>query len=225
MPAARNAGGGRWPALYGRAMRVDWVPVSAAMLVTGAMALVLGSFLTPSAETATEALRLVEEQDNRWLAVAVMYFLAAVTLVLGLPAVLLLFVAAGRRTAIAATGVLAVGYVGTAGYAMVLVFLRALVLADAVDAQGLSDASSELGLRVFLVGWVAAFYLGELLLAVALLRAHVVAVWIPLALLAHIALLPASRILPSSLEDVSTLFVAAAFSGLAIAAVDRGTPG
>ncbi|WP_460800131.1 hypothetical protein [Nocardioides pacificus] len=205
-------------------MRVDWVPVSAAMLVTGAMALVLGTFLTPAGETATQTLRLIEAQDGRWMAVAVMYFLAAVTLILGLPTVLTLFGSRGQRTAIASVLVLSIGYVGVAGYAMVLVFFRALVLSDAVRADRLSEASENLGLVIFLIGWVAAFYIGELLLAVALLRAGVVAVWIPLALLAHIALLPIAGLLPDGSENAGILFVAAAYSGIAIAAVDRGRP-
>lgn len=209
---------------YGESMRLDWVPVSAAMLVTGVMALVLGTFLTPSAESASQALRLVEEQDNRWMVVAVMYFLAAVTLILGLPTVLTLFSGPGHRMAIASTVVLAVGYVGIAGYAMTMVFFRALVISDAVRADQMTEVTAEPGLVVFLIGWVAAFYIGELLLAIALLHARVVAWWIPLALLGHIALLPLSAVLPDGVDNVSILLVAAAFSGIAIAAVDRGRP-
>ena len=63
-------------------MRIDWVPASAALLVTGGLALALAAIMTPTGSSSAETLRLVQDSDNRWLAVAVIYFLAAV-LVLG----------------------------------------------------------------------------------------------------------------------------------------------
>ena len=204
-------------------MRNDWVPVSASMLVTGAMALLLGSVLMPAAGDAADSIRSVQENDNRWLVVSVMYFLAAATLTLGLPAVLTLFERRGVRLAMASALVLAVGFVGTAGYAMLMVFFRALVLTQTIQDKGLSEVTHETGLSVFLFGWIAAFYLGELLLAIALLMARTTPVWVPAALIVHVLLMPVNSMLPHYLSSVTVLLTVLAFSGMAITASSRVT--
>ncbi len=166
----------------------DWLPVSAAALVAGAMALLLATVLTTDGATAQETFLTVREQSGRWLGGAVMYFLASVGLILGLPAIIVLVQGRGRRTAMTACVVLAVGYLGTAGYAALLIFFRALVVTDALTPAALENAATETGLLGYVVAWVGAFYLGELLLAAALWRAgpDVIARWVPLALLGHV---------------------------------------
>lgn len=194
-----------------RLVRVhDWLPVSAAALVTGAMALLLASVLTQNGETAADTLLIVEEASGRWLGGALMYFLASVGLVLGLPSIIVLVRGPGRRTTMAACSVLAVGYVGTAAYAAMLVFLRALVVTDSVDAAAIDDVSDEAGLLVFVAIWVGAFYVGELLLAVALLRAGpgVIGRWVPVLLVLHIAVALASPVAPDWVGRVAVVLAA-----------------
>ena len=107
--------------------QLDWIPASAAVLVTGAMALAAGSLLTPSGSTASQTIRVVQQQDARWMVAAVIYFVASVALTLGLPSVLYLFDGRGRVLGAVSGVVLAVGFIGTAGYSMLMVFFRALV--------------------------------------------------------------------------------------------------
>src|SRR4051794_9054499 len=122
---------------------MDWLPVSAALLLTGALALCLGAFLLPSTNDAGDTLRIVEEQGGQWLAAAAVFFLSAVFLPLGLPAVLTLFRARrGWTLGMISAIVLAFGFIGTAGFAMLMVFVRSLVIADALREQGLQDAST-----------------------------------------------------------------------------------
>jgi hypothetical protein len=152
----------------------------------------------------------VQEESGRWLGGSLMYLLASVGLVLGLPSIIVLVRGPGRRTTMAACSVLAVGYVGTAGFAALLVFLRALVLTDGVDAAAIEDVSDEAGLVTFLAIWVGAFYLGELLLAVALLRAgtEVIGLWVPALLLAHVVVSLGARATPDWVSQASVLLAA-----------------
>lgn len=194
----------------------DWLPVSAASLVTGAMALLLASVLTQNGSDAAETFAIVQEQGGRWLGGAVMFFLASVGLMLGLPTIVVLVQARGRRTALAACVVLAIGFLGTAGYAALLIFFRALVLTDGVTVEATEAVNSETGLLVFLVIWIGAFYVGELLLAVALLRAgaRVVPRWIPVLLLLHVGSILLSGA-PDWVGKVTVLLLVLPLCGLA----------
>lgn len=202
-------------------MRIDWVPFSATSLVAGATALSVSALLRPTGESSRQALRLVEEQDGRWLAVALLYFVASVTLTAGLPCVLTLFESKGYRTCLLALGVFTIGAVGIAGYAMLLAFFRALVIEDEIASSAFDHALDEPGLAVFLYGWVLAFYLGELLLAVALFRAGTVPRWVPGLLVAHVALLPVTAALPPVFRSLSVVLITVALAGVGIAANSR----
>ena len=101
---------------------------------------------------------------------------------------------------------------------MMLVFFRALAVNDAIDAGAIDQVSSEVGLSVFLLGWIGAFYLGELLLAIALLRAGNTPQWIPAALLLHVALFPVSALLRFEVQPLTALLVTVALCGVGITA-------
>lgn len=200
---------------------LDWVPVSSALLVTGGMALSFGSMLSPTGGDSQDSLAIVQQHDGRWLAVAVIYFIASVALTLGLPSILSVFDRRGRVLGTTSAVVLSVGFIGTAGFAMLMVFFRALVITGSVRGQGIDDVTHETGLSIFLYGWIAAFYLGELLLAIALLRARTTPRWIPLVLIAHVLTLPISSFLPELVGKATVLLVAMGFAGIAIEAVAR----
>jgi hypothetical protein len=195
---------------------MDWLPVSAALLLTGALALCLGSFLLPSTEDAADTLRIVEDQGGQWLAAAAIFFLAAVFLTLGLPAILTLFNGRGSRLGMVSTALLAFGFIGTAGFAMLLAFVRALVISDALVDEGLEAAGSETGLVVFLYVWIGGLYLGELLLGIALLRAGTTPRWVPIALILHVLTLPVSNVLPDAVSKATVLLLVVGFAGIAI---------
>lgn len=202
-------------------MHVDWVPYSATSLVAGASALVVGAVLVPGDTDSGEALQIVMQHDSRWLAVAAFYFLGAVALTIGVPAVLTLLDSRSTRLGLLGAGVFVVGCLGTAGYAMLLVMIRALVRADALAEGSLNDLAADAGLGVFLYGWVAAFYLGELLLGIALLRARTTPRWMPGLLLAHVAALPVAVLLPQQVSAGTVLLSTLGFAGLGIAASSR----
>ena len=199
-------------------MRIDWVPYSAAALVLGATALSVGALILPSGDSAASTLQMAQNEDGRWLAVAVLYFLAAVTLTLGMPSALTLFQTRGTRFGLTAIGVFTIGCIGLAGFSMLLVFFRALAESPGIDTAAIESASSELGLTVFLFGWIAAFYLGELLLGIALLRAGNLPIWIPAALLLHVVLLPISAILGFDNPPITAVLITVALCGVGITA-------
>jgi hypothetical protein len=199
-------------------MRIDWVPYSAAALVLGATALSVGALILPSGDSAASTLEVAQNEGGRWLAVAVLYFIAAVTLTLGMPSALTLFQTRGTKFGLTAVGVFTIGCIGLAGFAMMLVFFRALAKSEAIKEGAIESASSELGLSLFLLGWIGAFYIGELLLGIALLRAGNLPIWIPAALLLHVALLPISAILGFDDPPITALLITVALCGIGITA-------
>lgn len=199
-------------------MRIDWVPFSASSLVAGATMLSIGALMMPAAEDSTDTLQLAQEEGGRWLAVSGLYFVAAVLLTIGLPAILVLFDRKGARIGLTAVSVFAIGSVGTAGFAMILAFFRALVTHDALDVDALDAASQDTGFLVFLYGWILAFYLGELLLAIALWRARSAPMWIAGLLVLHVALFPFSQVLPQDVQPLTALLITVALSGVGITA-------
>jgi len=203
---------------YGVLVRMDWVPVSAALLLTGALALCLGGFLLPQSDNGADSLRIVQEQGGQWMAAAVILFIASICLSLGLPAILTLLQRRGWTVGVIAAAVLEVGFIGTAGFAMLMAFFRALVVTDTVKTQGINDLASDAGLAVFLYAWIAGLYLGELLLAIALLRARTTPRWVPLALVAHVVTFPISGLLPEYLSKATVLLLLLGFAGIAIQA-------
>jgi hypothetical protein len=202
-------------------MRWDWIPLSASALVIGVMAMVFGALLNPvpPGGDAAETVATVALASGRWLGMAVMYFLASVALTLGLPAVLSLFIERGRRVGVAAVIVLSVGIIGTSGYAVLLVFFRALVRGEAIRTGGLERVTSDVGLGSFLYGWIGCFYGGVLLLGLALLVARRTSVWISVLLFVFVALLPFAGSLGRVGQVMQTLCLAFAFTGVAMAAV------
>jgi len=204
-------------------MRSDWIPLSASALVIGVMALVFGSLLNPADADASsaETMRLVSTEGGRWLGMSVMYFGSSVALTLGLPALLSLFTHKGRRIGLIAVAVFSVGVIGTSGYAMLLVFFRALVKAGAIEDAKLEQVTSDNGLGLFLYGWIAGFYVGLLLIAVALFVAKQTPLWVPILLVAFVALFPFTAYIGKIGQVAQVMGLAVAFTGVAIAAVNR----
>jgi len=204
-------------------MRLDWVPFSAASLVIGATALAVASLLLPSYAEAAMTVQMAPSQAGLWLAVAVLYFFAGIMLTLGMPSILTLFRVRGARFALTAVGIFTASAAGTAGFAMLLMFVRALVMNDAIPDATVLDVTHDTGLTGFLYIWIGALVLGELLLALALLRARATPRWIPVVLLVHVALLVVAPYLPDFIGSASPLLVLVALSGLGIRAASERT--
>ena len=206
-------------------MRFDWVPWSASALVIGVMSLVFGSLLNPAPAGAStgETLRVVSEASGQYLAMAVMFFFASVTLTFGLPAILSVFDRRGRRLGLVGVGVFTIGTVGTCGYAMLMVFFRALVHVGALHRSELDKVTSDTGLSMFLFTWIAGFYGGVLLIAIALFLARSVPRWVPALMVAFVAAFPLTSTLGRVGMAAQVLALAVAFTGIAMAAVSGDT--
>lgn len=204
-------------------MRSDLVPFSASALVVGVMCLVLGSALNPAngGEDASGAVAVVLEGSGRWLGMAVMYFLASVALTLGLPAVLSVLPGRGRTIGLVGVAVFSLGVIGTAAYAMLLLFFRAVVVEGAIAAEEMEAVVGDHGLILFLFGWVGAFYLGVLVLALAFFRARTTPLWSTGLLVVFVAMLPLTLTFGRVAALAQTLVLAVAFTAVAIAAVNR----
>lgn len=205
-------------------MRSDWIPLSASALVVGAMAMVFGALLNPQSgadESAAETLRVVTEDGGRWLGMSVMYFFASVALTLGLPSLLSLFVDRGRRTGFVAVGVFSIGVVGLSGFAMLLVFFKALAGANAIQDTRVDAATEDLGLSVFLYGWIVSFYAGLLLVALALFMAKKTPPWVPGLMVVFVLLFPFTEQIGRVGQVLQVMALAVAFTGVAIAAVNQ----
>jgi hypothetical protein len=206
-------------------MRTDWVPFSASALVVGMLALAFGALLNPlDSGGSADTIRTVSQEGGRLFGMAVMYFVASVAMTLGLPAVVTLFGKRATRLGITATAVFLVGVIGTSGYAMLLVFFRALVKAGGLRSDNLNEVTQEFGLTAFLYGWVAAFYLGLVLLAVALFVAKRTPVWVPTLLLVSVALFPVSSALGKFGRILQLFAMAVAFTGIAVASATAAAP-
>ena len=203
-------------------MRWDWIPLSAYALVVGVVALAFGALLNPvpAGGDAAETVATVAMASGRWLGMGVMYFIASVALTLGMPAVLSLFATRGRAIGAVAVAVLSVGFIGTSGYAMLLVFFRALVREDAIRTGTIDSVTSDVGLGIFLWGWVGAFYLGVFLLAIALFVARRTRVWVGILLLAFVASLPLAELLGRIGQIAPLVGLMVAFTAIAMAAVN-----
>jgi hypothetical protein len=202
-------------------MRIDWVPYSAASLVIGATALAVGSLLLPSYAEAATTVQMAPSQAGLWLAVAVLYFVAAIMLTLGMPSILTLFKVCGARFGLTAVGIFTASAAGTAGFAMLLMFVRALAMNEAIPDATVLDVTHDTGLTGFLYIWIGALVLGELLLALALLRAGATPRWIPALLLVHVALLAVAPYLPDLIGSASPLLIVVALSGIGIRPADQ----
>lgn len=201
-------------------MRFEWVPLSASSLVTGVMSLVLGTLLNPTASDQDPAstLRVVSEQGALWMAMAILFFLGSVALTLGLPAVLSLFTRRGRTLGLAGVAVFSVGAIGTSGYAMLMVFFRALVEKHGIEPKALNSVVGDVGLSAFLYTWIGCFFLGLLLIALGLLRARVTAVWVPVLILVYLVAAPFASQVGRVGQTVQLMLLAVAFTGVATAA-------
>jgi hypothetical protein len=178
-------------------MRSEWLPVSAAALVTGVMALILGQMINPGGSDSSPAAQMLvaAEYPGRWLAMSVLFFGGAAALILGMPAVMSLFEERrGRGIGMTGVAVFTVGCVGVGGLSALMLMFRALALetlsGDVVPSEEISlvtDSLEEPGLAISLSVWVYGFMLGVLLIAIGLFRARRVPAWVPGLLMGFLA--------------------------------------
>ena len=199
---------------------MSWVPYSGAALASGAVALVLGSLSLPSSPDGYALLQNAQLQDGRWIMAAVAYLLCAVGLTLGLPTFIYLLPSKGRRMGMIGTAVFAAATMGMAAYGALLIFFRALVKAEVLGQPEVVLLAQDRALVAFAATLLGCFYLGELLLAVALTRAKTVPRWVPVLFMLHAVLLPFNLLAPG-LQGVQSIIIGIAFMGVAVYANER----
>ena len=64
------------------------------------------------------------------------------------------------------------------------------------------------------------FYLGELVVALVLLRGRAAPSWVPVALLLHVAVAPFNHLLPPHLQGLQTIALGVGLMGLAVRATE-----
>jgi hypothetical protein len=202
-------------------MGATWQQWSAASLASGAVLLVLGSLMLPTdGGDVSGILVSVTEHGEKWVMAAFAFLLASVTLTLGMPSVLTLLRQRGHRLGLVGVGTWAMGSIGLAGYAALLVFFETVVpIAELTPADGARVADD--GTLQLFVGFITvAFVLGELLTAIAFLVARTVPVWVAVLLLLHALTASVAELMPEPFERGQVILFGVALMGIAVRAND-----
>lgn len=162
----------------------------------------------------------VAHQDAAWLLAAASFFLASVGLTMGLPAMLWLFPRRHQTVGLVGLWIWAVGMIGTAGVASLLVLFRAVARTVDLTPQQVEALSRDPLLQLGLGAVVMAFHLGELVVAVVLLGGWAAPVWVPVAMLLHVALAPVAHLLPAHLQGAQTVVLGVGLMGVAVRATE-----
>ena len=202
---------------------MDWLPVSAAALVTGGTALFLGAQMTPRPTGEGDLVAIAGEYSDRFVILAVLLTVAAAGLIVGMPSLFTLFQRTAYRTGLLAAVLLSAGAVMLAAFAQVLIAFRGLAVNGAVTPEVVQAVAQDDLQQSMLAGGFLVFFAGELLLALALLRARTVPAWVPWTFVAHVVLTPVSQaVLPGDWRGAAALFVVAGFAGTGVAANRQG---
>lgn len=219
-------------------MRQEWVPVSAAALVTGVMALVLAQMLNPGGSESSPAAQLLvaAEYPGRWLAMSILYFGGAASMALGMPAVMTLFEdRRGRGVGMTGVALFVVGCVGVGGLAAMMLMFRAMAIEilakqalNAAEIALVRDALKQPGLLVPLYVWVYLFIVGVLLIMIGLFRSKRVPGWVPGLLAGFLALQVVVPLLGEGTDAriasaVGLILLAGGFTGIATNATNPDT--
>ena len=185
------------------------------------MLVVLGSLAMPPTSEVGQVIDAIDQQDAAWLMASASFFLASVALTMGLPAVLTLV--PGRRHLAGMVGlwIWAIGTIGTSALAAFLVLFRATVRVVEISPTDVEQLGRDPVLRWSLLFVIGAFYLGELLVALVLLRSHSVPSWVPLVLLAHIAIAVLAPPLHVDLHGLQAVVLGIGLMGLSVRAAEN----
>lgn len=221
-------------------MRSEWIPISAAALVTGVMALVLGQMLNPGGSDSSPAgqMLVAAQHPGRWLTMSILFFGGAAALVLGMPAVMTLFQdKRGRAIGMVGVAVFTVGCVGVGALAGLMLIFRALALETlqpggvvASEINMVTESLKDPGLSVTLSVWIYGFMLGVLLLAIGLFRARKTPAWVPGLLVAFLVVQVVIPFLGDGMwarvgSALGLILLAAGFTGVATTAASPVTTG
>lgn len=211
-------------------MGATWQQWSAASLASGAVLLVLGSLMLP-ADGADVAAMIASAQDHsgRGVMAAFAYLLASVALTLGLPSVLTLLGTERRWLGVVGVGTWALGTIGLAAYSSLLIFFRTVVPAVHMTPGEADVIAADPTLAAYVTAITGTFLLGELLTAIALIRARLLPLWVGVLLLVHVLVASVAEQLPAPVERAQVIMFGVAVMGVAVRANDfrtvpRGAP-
>lgn len=204
--------------LYRAHVGTGWLPWSAASLASGAVLLVLGALAMPPTSEVGQVIVALDQQDAAWLMASASFFLASVALTMGLPAILYLLHVRHHVAAMVGLWIWAVGTIGTSALAAFLILFRATVRVVDISPEDIEQLGRDPVLSLSLLFVIGAFYLGELIVALVLLRSTVVPRWIPVLLLLHVALAPVGELLPAGLQGFQAIVLGLALMGVAVKA-------
>lgn len=204
-------------------MRSEWISGSAAMLTLGGLSLVLGFSFNPLPQDRplAEAAVLAAEQPGMWLMTTFMLFLAAIGLSLGCLAVLFMTRTKHQRRLPAFTVVVfLVGMIGMAGHAMLMAFVRAMVLTDPTLAANLDAIGKDVALQSLLLTWSIGLLGGVFLIGVGVFRARSAPRWIPMLMWAFV-LSQFINVPGQAYTTLQFVALAVALTGVAMAANEQ----
>lgn len=200
-------------------MRTEWLALSASALVIGVSALFFGGHLTPRPTGDGHILQLAAADPDLWVTSALVLLVAAFGLLFGISCVGPMVRRRGFALGIAAMGCIALAAVVLAGFSMQLILMRGLSVEGGIGPDALAAAMGDPVQQTLLKGGFGAFYLGELLLAWALLLAGTAPRWVPVLFVAHVATMAVVYVFDlDALDDLPALLMVGAFAGVAISA-------
>lgn len=200
-------------------MGTTWQQWSAASLASGAVLLVLGSLSLPAdGSDIPGILASVKDDSGKWVMASFAFLLASAAMTVGLPSVVALMRTRGQRFGLVAVGTWALGSVGLAGYAALLIFFRTVERAIGLSNDQARDIAGDPSLVAFVLLITVAFVVGEMLTAAALLYARAVPPWVGVLLLVHALLATVAEALPTPVERAQVLLFGVALMGIAIQA-------
>jgi len=181
---------------------------------------VLGALAMPPTSEVGQVVDAIEHQDAAWLMASASFFLASVALTMGLPAILTLIPERQQLAGMIGLWIWAVGTIGTSALAAFLILFRATVRVVEISAEDVEQLGRDPVLSLSLLFVIGAFYLGELAVALVLLRSRAVTSWVPVLLLLHVASAPVNQLLPAELQGLQAIVLGVALMGLSVKAVE-----
>ena len=184
------------------------------------MLVVLGALAMPPTSEVGEVVEAIEHQDAAWLMASASFFLASVALTMGLPAILTLIPARRQLAGMIGLWIWGVGTIGTSALAAFLILFRATVRVVKITPEQVEQLGRDPVLSLSLLFVVGAFYLGELVVGLVLLRSRAIAPWVPVLLLLHVASAPVNQLLPENLQGFQAIVLGVALMGLSVKAAE-----
>ena len=109
---------------------------------------------------------------------------------------------------------------GTSALAAFLILFRATVQVVEITPEQVEELGRDPVLSLSLLFVVGAFYLGELVVGLVLLRSRAVAPWVPVLMLLHVASAPVNQLLPENLQGLQAIILGVALMGLSVKAAE-----